>query len=212
MRAPADEARPTWTGIFRQLPPRHFNDGEALVVPGERLSRLFYLEKGRLRYSVVSESGKAKTLLYYWPGDICGETHLFDLNGSAPLVIASIGRSTVRSLGVAEARRLMALSPNLAEDLMTFMAGRTMAMVNYIRQLRFLTVEARVADFLCRMSGQASDRTLPFTHREIADYVGAHRVSVTEALRRIERTGAIRTGRGHIVITDISGLRRVAVE
>jgi CRP/FNR family transcriptional regulator len=182
-------------------------------MPSERLTRLFYLERGRLRCAVVSEGGSAKTVLYYWPGDICGETHIFDSVGPIPVLVTSVGRSTVRSIGLAEARRMMVLNPKLAEDLMVSMAGKTLAMIDHIRQLRFLTVEARVADFLYRMAGQTDGRScdLPLTHDEIADYVGAHRVSVTEALQRIEQTGAIITGRGHIVVKDLTGLRQVAV-
>jgi len=210
---PTRAVRTTWEGVFRNLTPRTLEDGEALVTPGEKVSRLFYLESGRLRCSVVSEGGCSKTLLYCWPGDICGETHLFEPERRIPLQVTSVGRSTVRSLGHAEARRIMVMTPCLAEDLMSSMAAKTLSMIEHIRQLRFLSLEARVASFLHMMyfarREDAGSRDLRLTHDEIADYVGAHRVSVTEALKRIEKCGAIGTGRGRIQVRDPLKLAKI---
>ncbi len=212
MEAQSQPPRITWASVFRQTPPRPVADGEALVIPGEKLSRLYYLERGRLRCSVVSEGGMTKTVLYYWPGDICGETHIFDPARTVPLLITSSGPSTVRSLGLPEARRIMAMNPRLAEELMASLSRKTLAMVEHIRQLRFLPVEARVAEFLHVMYTRVgcTSGDLHLTHEEIADYVGAHRVSVTEALRRIELAGAIQTGRGRIAVRDPGELQRAA--
>jgi len=152
----------------------------------------------------------AKTVLYYWPGDIFGETHLFQPEKRTPLRVTSVGRSVVRSLGGAEARCILSMNPRLAEGLIISLAGKTLAMAEHIHQLRFLNVEARVASFLHRMyllrSAGSGRVDLRLTHDEIADYVGAHRVSVTEALKRIELSGAIETGRGRVRVLDVGKL------
>ncbi|HCJ10439.1 MAG TPA: hypothetical protein DHW14_04665 [Clostridiales bacterium] len=211
-------ARPrrlTWDSIFRQARARTLEDGEVVISPAERPTRLFYVESGRLRCSVVSENGGAKAVLYYWPGDLCGETLLFERVPVLPVTVTSYGRSVVRSIGRVEARRLMAMNPHLAEDLLASMAAKTVQMVDHVRQLRFMTVEERVAEFLyglymhmARHAGGDGDGELKITHDEIAEYVGAHRVSVTEALKRLESSGVVQTGRGRILVKDPLGLRR----
>lgn len=213
MNARTDRGRATWANVFRGLSSRTLEDGEVLVTPGEGITRLFYLEEGRLRCAVVSESGCTKTLFYFRPGDLVGETHVFRRPVSTPLLITSVGRSVVRSLGLDEARRLVLMNPQLAEELLVSLAARTLAVIEQVREMRFLSVEARVAAFLDKMhrnEGEGGVREITLTHEEIADFVGAHRVTVTEALKRMEVAGAIETRRGRIAVKDLEQLRRVA--
>jgi CRP-like cAMP-binding protein len=189
-----------------------------LVGPSEPLSHLFFVDSGRLRCAVASPDGDTKTVLYLWPGDIIGETDVFGAD-SIPLVVTSLGRSIVRVLPPGEVRRLVAEEPGLAAELLDVMARKTHAILEQVRELRFLAVDQRVVAFLRMMCVRESvgssagpngaEKDLRVTHDEIADYVGAHRVSVTEALSRIERAGVIETRRGHIVVKDIEGLGRV---
>ncbi len=211
MEVKVNPERATWAGVFRGLSPRTLEHGETLLLPDESPTRLFYLEAGRLRCAVVAESGATKTILYLWPGDLAGETNVLDRPGLVPLLVTSVGRSVVRSLGKVEARRLVALNPHLGEDLLCSLAAKTQAVIDQVRQMRFLSVEARVAEFLAKMhgrGGRAGTLEVAFTHEEIADFVGAHRVSVTEALRTMEALGAVETRRGRVILKDLELLRR----
>jgi len=204
----------TWHAIFQRCPLRTLRDGEALIVPGERPGRLFYLQSGNLRCSVVSVGGGVKTVFYARAGDFVGEALLFEASNPVPLVVVSVGTPVVRSMGDSEVRRLIASRPELAAELLVSLARKALELAEQVRQLRFLPVEARVAAFLGRAvfrerpGGDGQD--LRLTHDEIADYVGAHRVSVSEALGRMEGTGVIETGRGRIVVRDPERLRRMA--
>jgi CRP-like cAMP-binding protein len=92
-----------------------------------------------------------------------------------------------------------------------------------IEDLRFRTVEERVAGLLSTLaarrakvarSGSAlrseSRRSVQLTHSEIADLVGAHRVSVTNSLRALEERGLVEVRPRRIVLRDPAGLLRLA--
>jgi CRP-like cAMP-binding protein len=55
------------------------------------------------------------------------------------------------------------------------------------------------------------DRVVPgLTHRELADFIGTRRESVTVALNALEREGLVRVEDRTLVVIDLAGLREAA--
>lgn len=213
MEHATDAARLTWDKVFRQVPVRYYDNGEPIIAPGERSERLYFLETGRLRCTVATPGRCLKAVHYVWPGDIFGQPQLFSRERPVPLQVSSIGRSAVRAIGWPEARHILMMNPHLGDELMVSLASVTVSIIEHACCLSLLSVEERVADFLHRLYRREPSKeqaTLKVTHGEIAEYVGAHRVSVTEALHELESRGVIETGRGRIRVKDAALLQTAA--
>jgi CRP/FNR family transcriptional regulator, cyclic AMP receptor protein len=52
----------------------------------------------------------------------------------------------------------------------------------------------------------------PYTYEELGTMIGAKRVSVTRAFKRLREAGAVEVERGHIHVRDMDALERIAAE
>lgn len=73
-------------------------------------------------------------------------------------------------------------------------------------------VEERVARWLLMGHDRVPEEGLPITHESLARLVGARRPSVTEAIGRLARRGAIAQSRRHIAVMDRGVLEQTACE
>jgi CRP-like cAMP-binding protein len=68
------------------------------------------------------------------------------------------------------------------------------------------TLKERLARWLLMMRDRSDDDALPISHDLLAEMLGVHRPTVTNAVRQLERAGLIQPGRGQVTILDRQGL------
>ena len=74
------------------------------------------------------------------------------------------------------------------------------------------TVEARLARWLLRVRDLAGSDQFTLTQELMAQMIGARRNSVSIVAHTLQRSNYIHYSRGHIEITDLDGLNRIACE
>ncbi len=204
-----------WRELFRGGRREAVRRGHVLAQPGEPCDRLFLLESGRVSVALTWHDGSEKTIGVVLPGAIFGETCFFrpDL---ANLAVRADEDSVVCSLGREDVTRCLEVDPGLALILIGSLTRKFWMLVRQIEDLRFRPVAGRVAGVLCSLavgSGLAADGdgeavALDVTHAALADLVGAHRVSVTNSLKDLERRGLIEVRPRRIMVRDLDGLYR----
>lgn len=70
--------------------------------------------------------------------------------------------------------------------------------------------EQRLARWLLMTRDRCADDALPLTHDLIAEMLGVHRPTVTNALAALRQAGLVETRRGHVVIVDRGGLEQAS--
>ncbi len=73
-------------------------------------------------------------------------------------------------------------------------------------------IQQRLARWLLMIHDRLERDNLPLIHDDIAQMLGVRRASVGEEIERLEATGAICHGRGHIRVLDRSKLEELACE
>jgi CRP-like cAMP-binding protein len=73
-------------------------------------------------------------------------------------------------------------------------------------------LKQRLARWLLMMRDRNDGDTLLITHDLLAEMLGAHRPSVTNAARELERAGLIARGRRQVTIVDRQGLQKASCE
>jgi CRP/FNR family transcriptional regulator/CRP/FNR family cyclic AMP-dependent transcriptional regulator len=197
---------------------RKLRADEALFYEGEPGETLFLVVSGQVKIQRVTPSGKLVVLAVRGPGEHVGEMALLDGEPRSadavtvePCVLLLLARDRFQSC--------MAEHPQIALNLLASLTRRLREAANQTEGFRELDVLGRVAAALLELAdshGEASAAgvriTLRVTQQELADRIGATRVSVNKALGRLKSTRAIRTEAGALVVADASKLRRLCAD
>ena len=186
---------------------KKFAKDSVFVYSGETIDQLVYLEAGLVRMVAVGEDGSEKTYSYFTPGCFIGEAAFFHRQ---PVLfdLRFLERSTIYLVDGQHLAQILQ-RPSIVRYLLVSIAlvSRTLAM--QIGDAAFRTTEEKVCRTLFCLSGEEYTRYKPFfTHQEIADLAGVHRVTVTNTLAELKKEGIVSIPlRGHIHVLNREKLR-----
>ena len=79
-----------------------------------------------------------------------------------------------------------------------------------LEQVLSKKMDARLAAFLIEESALEETDDLTLTHEQIANHLGSAREVMTRMLKYFQSEGLVRLTRGHVELTDVPGLTRLA--
>ena len=193
---------------------RRFRAGDALFHQGDPGLTLYLIIEGRVRIERVTPSGKTIVLAHRGPGEHVGEMALLDGEPRSADAV-TVEPCDVLMLDREAFMEHIARSPAVALNLMASLARRLRQAAAQVESLQELDVLGRVSAVLLDLvktcgepnPGGGQRITIKVTQQEIAEQIGATRVSVNKALGRLKDVRALRTVEGHLVITDPARLQ-----
>jgi CRP/FNR family transcriptional regulator len=187
--------------------------GEFVYTPGDRAETVFVLKKGRIKLSVLSESGKEFAIDIFQPGDIFGEFALVDDTTRSNMAQA-LDDALMWVFGKRDFVRLLETCPKLSMNYIRLVGGRRRRMEKKLSDITAKDVAARVCELLHEISTTsaasnpaAPDLLVPLTHQDVASLIGASRQTTTTVLNDLERRGIIELGRGWVRVTHLKELQ-----
>jgi CRP/FNR family transcriptional regulator len=188
--------------------PVRFKAGDRLFAPGDLPGAWVAIERGRVRVSLLSPSGRELTLYRLGEGDSCLLT-TSALIGGEPLPAEGVAETDVDARIVAKATfdRLIAEDPDFRRDVLRNYANRVADLVVTMQDVLFRGVPERLARALLEREREG---VVEATHQALAAELGTAREVVSRLLQRFERERIITNERGRIVVRDVGGLRRMA--
>jgi CRP/FNR family transcriptional regulator len=185
---------------------RRVQPGQIGFLEGEACAGLYLVVSGQAKIFRLSADGREQVLALLNPGDSCNEVPVVD-GGPNPASFAGVTSTVAWVWTGEEMDRLRREIPDLNEVIIQGLAGRCRELVDKVHTLSFLSVAARLADFLLQQaSGTADLDRKRWTQEEIAAHIGTVREMVGRALRNLEKDGLIRFDRHRIEIVDRAGL------
>jgi CRP/FNR family cyclic AMP-dependent transcriptional regulator len=188
-------------------------EGEDFYRPEEHDGGLFLIKEGRVRIYKLTPTGKQLTLVLLSAGTALSSRRLQGLHAQAlkPSVIAFMKREDLASL--------IRKSPEVGMHLADLLAERLRLMDERMSDVIHKEVPARLASLILQLlnsegvvGGEGYKIAGPYTYEELGTMIGAKRVAVTRAFKRLREAGAVEVERGHIRVRDIDGLERIAQE
>lgn len=187
--------------------------GEFVYMPGDRAETVYVLKKGRVKLSVLSESGKEFAIDIFQPGDIFGEFALVDDTTRSNMAQA-LDDALMWVFGKRDFVRFLETRPKLAMNYIRLVGGRRRRMEKKLSDITTKDVAARVCELLHEISTTsvaaspaAPELLVPLTHQDVASLIGASRQTTTTVLNDLERRGIIELGRGWIRVTHLKELQ-----
>jgi CRP/FNR family cyclic AMP-dependent transcriptional regulator len=187
--------------------------GEFIYMPGDRADYVYILRHGRVKLSVLSESGKEIAIDIIQPGEIFGEFALVDESLRSNMVQA-LDDILMWIFPKSSFTHLLSTQPKLALSYIRLVGDRRRRMEKKLSDITSKAGSGRVCELLHELSTNVvegettnTDHLVPLTHHDVASLIGAARQTTTTVLNDLERRGIIELGRGWIRIKRLKELQ-----
>jgi len=178
--------------------------GETFFCQGDLADSVFYLQKGRARVTVVSQSGKEATITLLSACDFVGEESLAAIAGLHLATATAVNVCTALKISRNEMIRVMHEEPTFADLFLKYLLAHSMrTQADLVDQL-FNSSEKRLARILLLMAefgkpGEPETFIPPITQETLADMIGTTRSRVSFFMNRFRKLGFISyDGRIHV--------------
>ena len=169
---------------------------EAFFSQGEPADSVFFIQKGRAKVTVLSDTGKEATITLLSGGDFVGEEALAALTGLRLSTATAISACTALKIQREEMLRVMHEEHKFSDLFLKFLLARTMRVQADLVDQLFNSSEKRLARILLLMAefGKPGEpeMLLPRISQEtLAEMIGTTRSRVSFFMNRFRKLGFI---------------------
>lgn len=200
--------------FFHKYPPLVYKKGQVILRPEDKIENIYFIEKGYIKFYILSPEGKELTYLIYRPGYLfpviyafLGEKNKYYFEALTPVVLRKIPREIFT--------RLAAKNPDITFLLSQEIVRRFVELMDRAQFYTFGRAYENVADVLYTLgknmgtdNGKSLSINLPLGHKDIAAIAGLTRETVSIEMKNLQEQGLIIYGRNHIVIKDTDKFRQ----
>lgn len=187
-----------------------YTQGQNIYDAQQECIGVLLIKRGELRTYILSEEGKEVTLYRLSDDDVCilsascilknitFDVHVDAEKDTEVLLINSSVFSGLSQKNIYVEAFSLRLTADRFSDVMWAM-----------EQILFMSFDRRLAIFLLDEMAKMGTDTLPFTHEQIAKYVGSAREVVSRMLKYFAKEGMVELSRGSIKIVDRQKLKKI---
>jgi len=193
---------------------RQWRRGEVILREGERFDWVVVLRVGRVKVASNTAGGNEVVLALRGPGALLGELSAIDDHASVSATVTALEPVTALVVPHFEFQRYLQAHGRVAYELMRQLTVRLRDADRKRIEFGAFDTTGRVAARLVELAERFGTQTpeglrigLPFSQDELAGWTGSSREAVTKALRALRQEGWIKTGRMHVIVHDLDGLR-----
>lgn len=174
---------------------RKFVKGRALYRQDEVSDQVFVVVSGRVGVTMLRSDGQELLIDIVGPGALCGEGAAFD---GLPRFSSANAMEDCEALVIpaTDFCKLMSSHAELAPLVVQTLALKQRMLATRLGQVTQASPEVRITELLSQITAPDSP-TIVLTHQQIANLIGASRITVTRAMQKLRRDGAVRCRRGH---------------
>lgn len=170
---------------------------EALFLQGDPADEMFLIKGGLVKLNKVLEDGTEITLDIRKAGDFVGE-NMFSEEGSYPVSAYCLENTLTCGFSRQQFEKLILENPNIGLQIIKNLSERIAWLTSRVGSLAVTNIEDRlfrVLSSVAREHGAPSPQGLaiqfPLTHEDLSFLTGAHRVSITRAMKALREAGKI---------------------
>lgn len=190
--------------------------GKHLLQAGERHPYMYHIASGLVRIYLLSDGGIAKTLFYHAAGTQFGFQGFREDGLTVSSAVAEVP-SVVLAINYRDLLAFCDANPTYYKACIGYLFQITNSQTEEIANLSFQTGAQRLTALLYSLAcsqqpapagGDEGGVAIPYTIDRLAEIIGAHRNTVSNALGQLRREGLVGRQAKPIVVTDVDGLAR----
>ena len=180
-------------GVARNIV--EFQAKDTIFSQGELGKDVMYIQKGTVKLSVVSKTGKEAVVAMLKPGDFVGEGAL----AGQPIRIATATSATSATLlviGLKEMIRVLHAEPAFSDHFISYMVGRNIRIEEDLIDQLFNSSERRLARLLLLLAnfgkeGSPQPISPNVSQETLAEMIGTTRSRVSHFMNKFRKLGLI---------------------
>lgn len=176
---------------------RQFVKGESLFMQGDSIKKMFLIKGGRVKLSKVLEDGTEITLDIRKAGDFLGE-NMYSEEGLYPVSAYCLEDTITCGFNRNQFEELVLKHPKIGLQVIKNLSERVSWLTSHVGSLAVTNIEDRLYRVLCSVAKEhgvvgPKGFVLQFslTHEDLSFLTGAHRVSITRAMKTLKEAGKI---------------------
>jgi CRP-like cAMP-binding protein len=189
----ADEVK----ALSREAMRKRSTTGQALFLQGDLTDEMFLIKGGRVKLSKVLEDGTELTLDIRKAGDFIGE-NMFSEEGHYPVSAYCLEDTLTCGFSRSQFEQLVLQYPKVGLQIIKSLSERITWLTSRVGSLAVTNIEDRLYRVLTSVakehgtiSPQGTIIQFPLTHEDLSFLTGAHRVSITRAMKELKAAGKI---------------------
>lgn len=184
----------TQNGLGRRI--IDLKERSTLFTQGDAADSVFYIQKGKVRLTVVSKRGKEATIALLGIGDFVGEECIAAIQPQRIATARALTRATVLRIERKEIVRVLSQERSFSETFVSYLLARNVRIQEDLIDQLFNSSEKRLARALLLLARFGKENTpemvIPKVSQEtLAEMVGTTRSRVSFFMNRFRRLGFI---------------------
>ena len=176
---------------------KKYERGQAIFSQGEPANQMFLLKAGRVKLSKVTEDGTEITLDIRKAGDFLGENMLGE-DMDYPVSAWCMEDTLFCGFSKETFEKLVLDNPNIGLQVIKNLSNRISWLTSRVGSMSVTNLEERLYGVLTNVAREHGTKNqkgfviqFPLTHEDLSFLVGAHRVSITKAMKDLRQSGRI---------------------
>ncbi|MFF2449889.1 Crp/Fnr family transcriptional regulator [Neobacillus sp. NPDC058068] len=200
--------------IFKQKgTKKSYPKGTCLFMEHQPISDVYFILAGRIRAYLLSPTGEERHLFVVGSKSIIGECNVWSVESYTYSAAASTDIEVIR-IPRTLFQETVRETPGLFERALQSMSQKQNALLVQTQLMSFSKIEERVMFVLVQLaetfglsSGDCIFITIPFTHQELSQVVGASRVSVSNVMLSLQERGIVSKVNKQYLIHSMDALK-----
>jgi CRP/FNR family transcriptional regulator, cyclic AMP receptor protein len=185
-----------------------FKKKQAIFAQGDAAEAVFYIQKGRVKLTVVSKRGKEATIALLGPGEFFGEECIAPIHHLRIATATAIAPVTVLKIGRREMMQVLGDQPEFSGAFVSFLLARNFRIQEDLIDQLFNSSEKRLARALLLFAQFGKEGkpepVIPKVSQEVlAEMIGTTRSRVNFFMNRFRKLGFIHYNGGLQVHTSL---------
>jgi len=190
--------RPEEYGALAQRAVRKVHEqGGSIFIQGDPAETMFLIKAGRVKLTKSMEDGTEITLDIRKAGDFLGENMLSE-EIDYPVTAWCMEKTLICGFTKVSFERIVLDYPNIGLQVIRNLSSRIASLTDRVGSMSLSTLEDRLHSVLASVARDHGSRSpsglviqFPLTHEDLSFLVGAHRVSITRAMKNLRESGRI---------------------
>lgn len=171
--------------------------GQSLFLQGDPADEMFLIKGGHIKLSKVLADGTELMLDIRKPGDFVGE-NMFSEESLYPVSAFCLEDTLTCGFSRNQFEELVLQYPKVGLRIIKTLSERISSLTDRVGSLAASNIEDRLYRVLCNVAKEHGAKSsqgiviqFPLTHEDLGFLTGAHRVSITRAMKALKKSGKI---------------------
>lgn len=204
-------------GFFSKLKKHHYKKGEIILRGGDSPQGVYFIDKGYVKDYSISKEGEELTLIIFKSEDFFPMQWVFN-NKPNTHYFEAMSAVELWRCPKEEFINFIEANPEIFFELTSHILTRMGGIMQRMEYLAFGNAYEKVASILMicaerfgKKEGEEIIIQVSLTHRDIANLLGLTRETASIEIKKLERKNLIAYRGRHLVVKDVSGLKKESI-